>query len=344
MRINYHSFFAAKGGYGNIARSMVGLMNYIPEIDVKITDFGQPARELQHLYQKDPKDRKGLCHQVPGSYPGFPIYYTVTEFDQPPYRSISPMRSAELLLTQSNFCKEVFEDTCHVDTKVIHYPMNPKFKPTGPTYKFTPNIHQFKFKFLSVFEWTHRKDPYTLIKAFAEEFDKDEDVCLLLRTWSNKENVQKWLGALGKDANIFWLPQQVNQMAPLYRACDAYVSATQGEGFGQPFAEAMGCGLKVIAPKSTGMLDFCTTKNSLLVETEEKAIKDTRSFGYGGIEKLGLIQPWFKAWEVNEESLREKMRKAQRNEMKFIKDNAVKISNTYSYDNTIKEIKEAFDL
>ena len=344
IRLNYHSFFGARGGYNMIARALVGLMNYIPEIDVKIQDFGQPAQELAYLYQKEQDNRIQLCHQVPTSFPGFSHYYTVTEFDQPPYRSISPMRAAKLLLTQSNFCKEVFEDTCHTDTKVIHYPIDTQLKPTGPKYKFTGNISQFRFKFLSMFEWSHRKDPYTLINAFCKEFGKDEDVCLILRSWSNRENPQKWIGALAKDHNVFFLPQQSPQVAPFYRACDCYVSASQGEGFGQPIAEAMACGLKVITPKSTGMLDYCTSNNSLLVEVEEKEIKDTRSFGYAGIEKDGLIKPWFKCWEVNQESLQEKMRKAYKNPMKFITDNAVKIKEKYSFDNIIKEIKEAFDL
>lgn len=344
MRLNYCSFFGGRSGYNMIAKGMAALMNYMPEIDLRIQDFGQPAQELAHLYNKDPKDRINLCHQLPSQFPAFPMYYTVTEFDQPPYRSISPMRSANLLLTQSEFCKQVFEDTCHVPTKVIHYPIDPQLKPTGPKYRFTPNITKFRFKFLSVFEWTHRKDPYSLITAFVEEFEEHEDVCLILRTWSMKEDPRKWVGVLGKNKNIFVIPQELPQMAPLYRACDCYVSATQGEGFGQPIAEAMACGLKVIAPKSTGMLDYCTTSNSLLVDVEEKEISQTRAFKAAGIEKKGLILPWFKCWEVNIDSLRQKMRKAYKNPMNFIKNNAIKIRDKYNYENIIKEIKEAFDL
>ena len=38
------------------------------------------------------------------------------------------------------------------------------------------------------------------------------------------------------------------------------------------------------------------------------------------------------------------MRKAFKNEMKFIKDNAVKIRDKYSLDNVLKEVKEVFEL
>ena len=342
-RINYSSIFGGKGGYNQLAKGILGLMDYMPEIDVRANDLrGGRIGELQHLQNKDPNNREQLCHQLPGSFPGFEMYYTVTEYDQPPYKSISPMRAAKALFTQSNFCKEVFEDTCKKEAAVIHYPMDPQFKPTGVKYKFTDYIEKFRFKFLSVFEWSHRKDPYTLIKAFKEEFEDNEDVCLLLRCWSIKENPSKWIGSLGGDSNIFWIPIESPQVAPMYRACDALVSSTQGEGFGQPIAEAMACGLKVIAPKSTGMLDYCDSKNSYQVEVEEKEIKDTFAFKCAGIERGQVIKPYFRCWEVNQESLQNKMRRAYRNKGTFIKQNAVKIREKYNYDNIIKEIKGAF--
>ena len=87
-----------------------------------------------------------------------------------------------------------------------------------------------------------RKDPYTLIKAFTEEFEKEKDkVCLILRTWSKFENPRKWIGFMAKHRNVFLLKDDLPHLSALYRACDAFVTPTLGEGFGHPIIEAMAC-------------------------------------------------------------------------------------------------------
>lgn len=312
-------------------------------MDVRVQDLHNQRTMFEMLQNKDPKDRINVLHQLPVNFPPADAYITMTEFNQPPYGCGSFFKQAKFIITGSNFCKKVFENFTDAPVHVIHYPPDPQYKPTGAKYKFNHEIEKFSFKFLSVFEWCFRKDPYTLIKAFKEEFSPDEDCCLILRCWSKFENPRKWIGKLAKGCNVFWIPDTLPQLAPLYRSCDCFVTSTLGEGFGHPIAEAMASGLKVITPKSTGMLDYCNNNNTLLVKTEEKEVQHTRSFKHNGVDYSNFIKPYFKCWEPDIDDLKLKMRKAFKNEMRFIRDNAVKIKEKYSYENIEKEIRKAFN-
>jgi len=344
-KINFIGFIQGNSGYSILSRSLISLMDYIG-IDIRVQDLqNRPVAEFIHLQKKDPADRFQLLHQIPTVMPEAEGFYTVTEFDEPIYGSISPMRHAKWILTESEFCKKVFEDFTKAPVDVIHYPINPQFKPEGAKFQFNPKVENFGFKFLYVFEWLMRKNPYLLIQAFVEEFNPEEDVCLVLRCWSKFQNPVKWIGLMAKKHNVFWIPADLPHLNALYRACDCFVSTTLGEGFGHPIAEAMACGLPVVVPDSTGIKDFCNTKNSYLVPVEEMEIKDTLSYKLAGNEIEHLIKPWFKCWEPNKEELKKAMRKVFKNRgSKFIQEQAVKIRDRFSFDNIIKEIKVAFEL
>jgi glycosyltransferase involved in cell wall biosynthesis len=55
-------------------------------------------------------------------------------------------------------------------------------------------------------------------------------------------------------------------MPRLYRAADAYVLPTRGEGWGRPFMEAMCLGLPTIATGWGGHLDYMNPTNSHLID------------------------------------------------------------------------------
>lgn len=344
-KINFMGFIQGNTGYSVLSRSLIALMDYIG-IDIRVQDLNNRiVPEFVHLQKKDPKERLQLLHQLPTVNPMADAFYTVTEFDQPPAGSISPMRHAKWILTESEFCKKIFSEFTKAPIDVIHYPIDPQFKPKGTKFQFNPRVENFGFKFLSVFEWIMRKNPYMLIEAFVEEFDPKEDVCLILRAWSKFQNPVKWIGLMARHHNIFWIPADLPHLNALYRACDCFVTTTLGEGFGHPIAEAMACGLPVIVPDSTGIKDFCTSKNSYLIPVEEKEIKDTHTYKTAGNEIPHLIKPWFKCWEPSKEELKKVMRKVFKNKgSKFITDQAVKVRDKYSFDNIIKEIKVAFEI
>jgi glycosyltransferase involved in cell wall biosynthesis len=154
------------------------------------------------------------------------------------------------------------------------------------------------FNFLSVFDWTLRKGWDTLIRAFVEEFDQDEEVALVLKTHSSlgytTQQMLDFLIAyvtdiLGRDPNR--IPDVVLQdanvpdarMPNLYRAANCYVMPSRGEGWGRPYMEAMAMGLPVIATGWSGQTAFLNADNSYVLDYEivdvpEPAWRETPTF------------------------------------------------------------------
>ena len=154
------------------------------------------------------------------------------------------------------------------------------------THVFRPDVealeipHRRGFNFLSMFEWTQRKGPEILLRAFLTEFKADEDVALILKTYARPDPradilprllqlVEREAGVpLEKAPPIIALPGFMrNEDVPrLYRAADAFVLPSRGEGWGRPYMEALASECPVIATRWSGQLDFLNDRNSYLID------------------------------------------------------------------------------
>lgn len=139
--------------------------------------------------------------------------------------------------------------------------------------------------FLSVFEWSHRKAPDVLLRAWAEAFAPDDDVSLVLRCSTRQgfdgdsglsvaAMVDAELAAIGRTrsdvAPILILGQQLptSAMPRLLAAADVFVGVSRGEGWGRPLMEAMACAKTTIGTRWGGNMDFMDDTNSLLVDID----------------------------------------------------------------------------
>jgi glycosyltransferase involved in cell wall biosynthesis len=142
------------------------------------------------------------------------------------------------------------------------------------------------FNFLAVLNRTsmktfngQRKGWEILLKAFLREFREDQDVGLILKVSPDKSTMSSIKNEIfrlrrqeHKDKN---LPSHIifctrhlshEEMPRLYRAADAYVLPTRGEGWGRPFMEAMCLGLPTIATAWGGHMDYMNPTNSHLID------------------------------------------------------------------------------
>ncbi len=155
------------------------------------------------------------------------------------------------------------------DTTLFH-PLNQPFRIPGSR----------GFNFLSVFQWTQRKGPDVLLKAYVNEFSPDEDVALILRCYGRSGPdsdllpqllyyIERALGVpLEKTPPILLIPGFIpNQDLPrLYTSADCFVLPTRGEGWGRPYVEALCSEMPVIATRWSGQMDFLNDANSYLID------------------------------------------------------------------------------
>jgi glycosyltransferase involved in cell wall biosynthesis/tetratricopeptide (TPR) repeat protein len=133
------------------------------------------------------------------------------------------------------------------------------------------------YRFLSVFDWTLHKGWEVLVEAFVRAFPTPESTVgergaeLWIKTWSTngytlaqiRGQVEAHLrGLTGQGLDAFphlhvWEEHLPTETLPrLYRAFDAFVLPTRGEGWCRPLMEAMAAGLPTIATAWSGLTAF----------------------------------------------------------------------------------------
>ncbi|KAG1703207.1 hypothetical protein DVH05_008118 [Phytophthora capsici] len=150
--------------------------------------------------------------------------------------------------------------------------------------------------YLSIFKWEERKAWRVLLKAYFEAFKVEDDVVLVLLTngyHTTSSSAEDFMGviekfsleAVGKKLDelphIHVLPPHIPQeaMPSLYKAADAFVLPSRGEGWGRPHVEAMAMERPLIATFWSGTTEYMTEENSYpleidgLIEITEGAFK-----------------------------------------------------------------------
>lgn len=126
------------------------------------------------------------------------------------------------------------------------------------------------YLFYSIFEWTDRKNPEALIRAYLSEF-RDENVGLLIKTYfrnfsySNKKMIRSKVAMIREELGV--TPQQLpiflyldlmdrTQILRLHQTGDCFVSTHRGEGWGLPQVEASLAGKPIISTGYGGCHEY----------------------------------------------------------------------------------------
>ena len=120
------------------------------------------------------------------------------------------------------------------------------------------------FDFVHVSSCFPRKAADVLVEAFCREFQSNDRVRLIIKTFPNPHNN---IEEIVRDASAkypghppieVWLhPLSLGQMRFVYENAGCVVAPSRGEGFGLPVAEAMLLGCPVIATPHGGHADIC---------------------------------------------------------------------------------------
>ncbi|KAG6630771.1 uncharacterized protein LOC122291581 [Carya illinoinensis] len=133
-----------------------------------------------------------------------------------------------------------------------------------------------EFIFLSIFKWEYRKGWDVLLKSYLKEFSRVDGVALYLLTnpYHSDRDFGNKIVEFVEDTDIEkpvagWAPVYVIDthiaqidLPRLYKAADAFVLPSRGEGWGRPLVEAMAMSLPVIATNWSGPTEYLSEENS----------------------------------------------------------------------------------
>lgn len=176
------------------------------------------------------------------------------------------------------------------------------------------------FIFLTVGEWTKRKNIEAIVRAFHTEFAPAEPVELVIKTTpvgfkdpqseinSRLESIKRGLKLYNnteryKRENVICGFLSEDDMASLMQSSDCLVNASRAEAFCIPVVDAMGFGKVVISPDHTG-LDYINERNAYVLDSVEQPCIDAH-------DTLPDLYTGNECWhEVRIQALRAHMRSA----------------------------------
>ena len=239
------------------------------------------------------------------------------------------------IIVVSNHAKDVFYNTAYNITnpqgEVVQElklnkenPSHPEIIAVNYPVKETDSVkfdHKFKtkFNFLTVAQWSPRKNLETTIGWFVEEFKDNEDVGLIIKaSISNTSNIDKTFSIerlknllnserlQGRKCKIYLVHGDMTEeeMNGLYQhsSVKGFINLAHGEGFGLPIFEAAYHKVPVIAMGWSGQVDFLYAPEK--TKKGKKSNKKMIPYFAKVNHKMGKIQPQA-AWEgvIEENSL-----------------------------------------
>lgn len=243
------------------------------------------------------------------------------------------------LMVASNFTKSIFQKAgIKIPMKVVPNALDDEVRiKAKDKYKLNTNK---SFKFLHISTAKQRKGVDILIKAYFEEFTKDDDVTLVLKTFPGPDNITDELINKYKNENS---PEVIHINNPdlteedlrnLHASADCEVYPTRAEGFGLPILEAMFQETPVITTNYSGHLDFCNEENSYLIDYKLEYAKDSELVNIGAkwaepdIEHLKKLMREIYLGGTGNTTLKEIIEKKVKN--------AKKTAEKYTWENTAK--------
>ncbi|XP_073020084.1 uncharacterized protein [Primulina eburnea] len=141
------------------------------------------------------------------------------------------------------------------------------------------------FVFLSVFKWEYRKGWDVLLTSYLKEFSGMDRVSLYLltNTYHMEGDFANKIVEFVEDSDLVksvdgWAPVYVIDshiphvdLPKLYKAADAFVLPSRGEGWGRPIVEAMAMSLPVITTNWSGPTEYLMDENSYPLPIDGKS-------------------------------------------------------------------------
>jgi len=218
-----------------------------------------------------------------------------------------------------------------------------------PTGKYKLKTKK-SYKFLHISTGRVRKGVDVLIEAFNNEFSKDDDVALVIKTFPGPDNkvneiINKVQSTSPSSKKVQYTNTPIHQLPEiehisnldltdqeivnLINTCDCGVYPSRAEGLGLPVAESMYFNKPTIATGYSGFLDFVSDDTSFPIDFELTEAINSENFNPGAkwaepsVAHLSkLMRKLFEDSDSNE--VQEKIKNAKKFVKKFDWDNVAK--------------------
>jgi glycosyltransferase involved in cell wall biosynthesis len=286
MNITYVGPIWDSSGYAEAARNNIAALYTVGvDVNVKQISFERFKSDLGDL-GKLVSSRINACdpgniqiihttpnvfnqHYIEGKYN---IGYTVWETDRLPEEWVPECNRMQEIWVPCQHNVEAFKRS-GVTKPVICVPhaFNSNYLSGDRDELPIQNIDENDFVFYSIFQWTERKNPIGLLKAYLTEFKENENVVLVLKTYmidptnkNEKETIKDQIKSikaalhLGSYPKILLISSLLSsqQIKELHRIGDCFISLHSCEGFGVPIVEAMLSDSTIITTGYGGPDDF----------------------------------------------------------------------------------------
>lgn len=288
MKVSYVSACFDSSGYAEAARNNIGALDALGvEVNVvpvsfepfsSVDAFGPLGNKVQSLINTSGSAGIQILHLTPDNYHKYVlenkynIGYAAWETSRLPESWVESINTLNEVWVPSEYNRKVFVDSgVTVPVSVMPHAFNNNEYADIEYKNVIPKSYESHFKFYSVFQWTERKNPLGLLKAFLTEFDGSCDAVLVLKTYMRDptdpedniaikreiQNLKQQL-RLANYPRILLITSLLSraQIRSLHKECNCYVSLHRSEGFGVPLAEAMFAGNPTISTNYSGNVDF----------------------------------------------------------------------------------------
>lgn len=289
-----------------------------PEVRDKI-QFGLDRNDLRpgpaciHFYQPDPF--KGTVN-IEGT--SLNVNWSVFETDKCPilWRD---------MLNDQKFAECWVPSKFNVDSYASQGVNKQKLRwmPLGvDTDRFNPKVEPLNiqgktgFTFMTALDWSDRKNPEGMVKAYLEEFNKQDDVTFVIKSYTgygdeNSKNyirnrIKQLRAMTRSNAKIVLITDFIHAdlMPSFHKAADVWVNLSRGEGWDLGCLQSMACGVPVVGALSSAHLMYLNEVDGYPVQTVKVPIVNKEFLSKS---PQFLDHSW---WEPNPKDARKRLRDA----------------------------------
>lgn len=256
------------------------------------------------------------------------IAYTMFESSRIPPAWFYHLQKADLIITPSKFCHDLFRDCGFENIKIpLGYDEN--------VFKLRKRKKWRPFTFLHYDAFNPRKGWDEVLLAFIEEFGENEPVRLIFKTALRKS--PEMASGFPKNIKVIAKDYSPKDLSWLLGEADCFVFPSRGEGFGYPPLEALATGCPTIIPNSSGMAEYFNPRYFMEVKTKGKIPALYDRFDP---DEAGSMD------DIDRESLKKAMRDAYQNREDHFSDavfGSIWVRENYTSAKTAQLLKEQLE-